>query len=112
MKSQIAKLLAKNLSLSESEILNLIETPPSQELGDYAFPCFSLARSLKKNPNQIAQELSVKIKSNQFEKTEAKGPYINFFVNRALLAEETINKILKEKDKFGFSKEGKGKTIV
>jgi arginyl-tRNA synthetase len=112
MKELIAKELCKLSGLKTDEVLNLIEIPPSSEMGDYAFPCFSLAKQLKKNPIQIALELSVKIKSKEFEKVEAKGPYLNFFLNRNNMAEKTLNEILKQKEKFGSSKEGKGKKIV
>lgn len=101
MKEEIAFLLSKKVPLSKPEILNLIEVPPSPELGDYAFPCFSLAREMKKNPAEIANELSKKIKSNELEKVESKGPYINFFLNRHFLASSILKEVLKKKDKYG-----------
>ena len=97
MKEVIAKLLAKELKLNEKDIEKLIEIPPNPELGDYAFPCFSLASKFKKNPVQIAQELAKKIKSKDIEKIEAKGPYLNFFVNKRIFAEQ----VLKIDDSFG-----------
>ncbi len=112
MKEQIAKILAKHTKLKESEILTLIEIPPSSDLGDFAFPCFILAREMKKNPVEIAKELSLKIKSSEFEKIEAKGPYINFFLSRNKIAHETLKKILKEKDKYGSSSKGKEKIMI
>lgn len=112
MKNKIIQILGKITQLDESEISNSIEVPPSRELGDYAFPCFSLAKFFKKNPNQIAAELAEKISSKEFEKVEAKGPYINFFLNRNLIAESTLKKILKEKEQYGFSLEKKSGTIV
>jgi arginyl-tRNA synthetase len=91
----------------------VLETPPSPEMGDYAFPCFSLAKIYKKNPNEIAQNLSEKIKKSKFIKEiKVQGPYLNFFVNKNMLSEETIVKILKEKDKYGSSDEGKGKKLI
>lgn len=100
------------LNLEKEEIKNKIEIPPNKSLGDFSFPCFFLAKELKKNPIEIAKEISSKIKSKDFEKVEAIGPYINFFMNRKNSAQEIINKILKEKEKFGSSKEGNGKKIV
>ena len=67
-KEEIIKLLKKEVK----EEINL-EIPPEFNLGDYAFPCFSLARIFKKNPNEIALELSKKIKAQFLEKVEAKG---------------------------------------
>ena len=99
MKEVIAKKLSKILSLKEQELTNLIEVPPSPELGDFSFPCFSLAGILKKNPNEIALELAVKLDSKEFEKIDVKGPYINFFINKKSLADSTLKEILKHKDK-------------
>jgi|SRR3989344_1347196 len=112
MKEKIAKELAHLTNLKETDLINLIEIPPSQELGDYSFPCFSLVKQLKKNPNNIASELAAKIISKEFEKIEVKGSYINFFINKESLAEKTLNGILKEGEKFGSSANGKGKNIV
>ena len=105
MKEIIARLLAKELKKKEEEILSLIETPPSSELGDFAFPCFSLAKEFKKNPVEIAKSISKKIKlSKEIEKIEVKGAYLNFFLNKSSLASDIIKQILKEKAKFGTSK--------
>jgi len=101
MKEVIADLLSKQLKLKKEEIINFLEIPPSPELGDYAFPCFLLAKKYKKNPNQIAQELANKIKpGKEIEKIEVKGPYLNFFCLRKNLAEQ----ILKIKENFGKGK--------
>jgi len=112
MKEIIVVLLSREIKLSKAEIGDLIEVPSNPELGDFAFPCFSLAKELKKNPVQIAQEIVAKLKSKEFEKIEAKGPYINFFTNRKVVAEETVNRILKERGRYGSSKNGKGRKIV
>ncbi len=112
MKPQIISSLKKaGIKLPEKQIKSLIEIPPSTEMGDFAFPCFILAKEMKKNPNQIAEELAKKIKSKEFEKVESKGPYINFFVNRITLAENLIKEIKKQGDKFGSSKET-NKTVM
>ncbi|HVY01301.1 MAG TPA: arginine--tRNA ligase [Candidatus Nanoarchaeia archaeon] len=113
MKEQIAQILSKHLPMTEEEVLALIEIPKDSKLGDFAFPCFSLAKSLKKNPVDIAKETVSKIRNvSQFEQINALGPYINFFVNRNMVAQSTLSEILKKKDKYGSSIEGKGKKIV
>ena len=90
-----------------------LEIPPNPELGDYAFPCFSLAKKYKKNPNEIAQDIAKKIKKDKIiNEIKVVGPYLNFFVNKKALTEETMKKVLKEKDKFGSSNLGKNKKIV
>jgi len=113
MKEQLSKQLSKHIPLSQQEIKNLIEIPPSKELGDYAFPCFALSKKLKKSPAEIAQNLAKKIQTEKlFEKVESKGPYINFFLNRNEIMKQTLQQIQKQKDKYGFSNHGKNKKIV
>jgi len=86
---------------------------PDSELGDYAFPCFSLAKCLKKSPQHIASELASKLKPDSIiEKIEAAGPYVNFFINKKSMIEQTIKKVLKEKGRYGSSEEGKKQDIA
>lgn len=86
----------------------ILEVPPSTDLGDFAFPCFLLAKEHKKNPVQIAQELAKKLKISGVARIEAKGPYLNFFVDKSLLASQVLDKILADKH-FGSNQSGKGK---
>lgn len=104
MKETIAEILAKETKLSKKEIMNALETPPSSNLGDYAFPTFFLSKKLKKNPKEIAEDIAKKIKSSDFEKIEAKGPYVNFFLNKVSIANSLLSRILKEREKYGSSK--------
>jgi len=108
-KTALADLLHKHL---KKDVKDLIEIPPDPSLGDYAFPCFSLAKNLKKNPNQIAQDLSKQIKADFLTKIETKGAYLNFFVDKTLLTQDVLTIVLKEKEKYGQSTLGKGKTVV
>jgi len=112
VKETIVKLLAKQTALTEETVSKLLVVPPSKELGDFAFPCFSLSKQLNKNPAEIALELSEKMKSKEFEKVESKGPYVNFFLDRDAIAKETIKKILDQKDRFGSQKNSKEKIII
>jgi len=112
MKEQVANQISKYVSLDKNAILNSIEIPPSSELGDFSFPCFLLAKELKKNPIEIARELATKINSSEFEKVESKGPYVNFFLNKKTIAESTLKLVLKQKDKYGSSNEFKKETLV
>ena len=112
MKEKMINLIAKQTSLSKDQIGKMIEVPKDPKLGDYAFPCFILSKEYKKNPIEIAKELVSKIKSKEFEKIESSGPYINFFLDRKILALEIIKKIQKEKEHYGSSNLGKGKKIV
>ncbi len=91
----------------------VIETPPNPEMGDYAFPCFSLSKLYKKAPNEIANELAAKLaKRGSIKEIKAIGPYLNFFINKDKLSHDTIKEILKQKDKYGSSDLGKGKKLI
>jgi len=112
-KEQIALALAKHLQVKKGEILAQLEKPRYSNLGDLAFPCFSLAKQQKKNPFEIASELAEKIYPIKgVEKIQPLGGYVNFFVNKKVLGKEIITKILHEKNRFGSTKEGKGKKVV
>ena len=105
----ITDFLKKETCLENIEL----EIPPNAEMGDYAFPCFALAKEWKKSPNEIANELSRKFKPNDLVKeVKVIGPYLNFFVNKNKITETTIKQILKQKDKYGSSGIGKGKKII
>jgi arginyl-tRNA synthetase len=94
--------------LKEYEENIILEIPPEPNMGDYAFPCFNLAKQLKKSPAEIAKEIASKIKPTEnIEKIEAKGPYINFFINNRKRAELVLTEIRKKKRKYGSAKEGK-----
>jgi len=113
MKDTIVNLLSKETKLQKKQIENLLETPPSPELGDYAFPCFILSKTLKKNPDEIAKDLAKKLKlPKQISQVKATGPYVNFFVDKTQLATQTITEILKQKGKYGSSNQGKNKKIL
>ncbi|MBR9683854.1 arginine--tRNA ligase [Candidatus Woesearchaeota archaeon] len=106
---QIAKLLAKEVKFSLKDVSSLLAVPPDAKLGDYAFPCFRLG----KNPKEAADKLKKKLKLPKWlSRIEVAGPYLNFFVNPAVLAEETLTEINKEKGKYGSQDKGKGKKIV
>lgn len=112
MKETVIKELVEATKLEKSQVERLIETPPSPELGDFAFPCFVLAKEHKKSPHEIAKSFAHKIENKEFEKVVAVGPYINFFINKKKIAEQTLKEILKEKNKYGSSKMGKKEKIM
>lgn len=113
MKEKIISTLQKITDLKKEEIEKLLEIPPDTSLGDYSFPCFILAKSLKKNPNEISISLSQKLPSiKEIEKVQVIGPYINFFLNKKILADLTLKKIFKEKDKYGSSNHKNEKIMV
>ena len=99
--------------LTLEEITALIEVPPNKDMGDFAFPCFKLAKVFRKAPNMIAAELSEKIEAKGvISNVTPLGGYIKFFVNKSQLAETVIKDVLTKKEKYGHSDLGKDKTIV
>lgn len=110
-KKNIADKLKEHIDMELETIEKLIEIPPKPEMGDYAFPCFQLAKTFRKAPNMIAEELSEKINKEGFEKVEALGPYVNFFMDKGSFVKTTIDKVLSEGDNYGASEIGKGKNI-
>lgn len=112
-KEIIAKKLAgQDIGLSSDDIYQLIEIPPQENMGDYSFPCFQLAKTLRKNPAQIATELAEAIEIEDFAEVKNVGPYINFFLDRKKFENDVINAILDKKENFGRSDIGKGKTAI
>lgn len=114
MKEQLAKFLARELGLDEQKAFSIIEVPPDSKLGDLAFPCFELAKVKKKAPSAIAIELAAELKLPRgFKQVTATGPYLNFFVDTAYLAETVLAKVRKEKENFGRSDiGGKAKVVM
>ncbi|MFT4283063.1 MAG: arginine--tRNA ligase [Candidatus Woesearchaeota archaeon] len=85
-KEKIAKLISKKFDLDEKEALSLIEVPPNPSLGDFAFPCFSLAKKLKKSPALIALD-STDFKDEIIKEVKATGPYLNFFLESSFIVD-------------------------
>ena len=110
-KIKIAELIKQHVDLDVDTIEKLIEIPPKPEMGDYAFPCFQLSKVMRKAPNMIAEELKTLINAEGFERIENLGPYLNFFVDKGVFAEKTINSVLEEGDNYGSSNVGEGKTV-
>ncbi len=109
-KDIIIELLVKETRLKKEEISHLIEIPPNPGMGDYAFPCFILSKREKKAASQISESIKnniIKKIPKEVEKIESKGPYINFFINKKILAD----KVLKINANYGKSAVGKKKTI-
>lgn len=105
MKDILGKLLHPLVHLSVEEIEGMIEVPKERNRGDYAFPCFVLAKEKKKNPVELAKDIASKVKKTaQVERAEASGPYVNFFLNRKWVASETVEPILNQRETYGSSK--------
>lgn len=112
-KVKIAQTIAKAINLDEKELESYIEIPKDNKNGDYAFPCFRLAKELKKAPPVIANEIKEKIEIDNviIEKVEIVGGYLNFYINKILMAEEVLKEVDKNSE-YGKSNVGNGKNII
>ena len=113
-KVAIANCLKEKIEeLTLEEIIALIEVPPNKEMGDYAFPCFKLAKVFRKSPNMIAADLAESIEAKgEISKVIPLGGYVNFFVNKSQLAESVIKDVLTKKENYGHSDLGQDKAVV
>ncbi|MBS4177884.1 arginine--tRNA ligase [Lederbergia citrea] len=114
----LVKMYAEEVSLQLNGILQLdeveklIEKPKYADQGDLAFPCFTLAKMLRKSPQMIANEIADKIKNPIFEKVQADGPYLNCFLNKQIVSKEILQTLLKDGSNYGSLDIGKGKNVV
>ena len=112
-KQLIAGELAKVIdSLDQDAILNLLEQPKSSELGDIAFPAFSLAKTERKAPQIIAADIAEKIDTTHFDKVVATGPYVNFFLSKAEISGQVIKEVIKDGADYGQQNEGNGENVT
>jgi arginyl-tRNA synthetase len=120
MKARIAALIENGLNTAWPNITNLpgreeiagyLEIPPEREMGDYAFPCFRLAKALKAAPPAIATRLQSAIDAPNVVRINCVGGYLNFFLNRENFAQETLQTVIEAGEKWGATNEGAGKTI-
>ena len=112
-KESIAEELVKIVDIDKNELESYIEVPKDAKNGDYSFPCFKLAKELKKAPQMIANDIKEKInlEGTGIEKVDVIGGFLNFFIDKKLLAKEVLNEITK-KEEYGRSKIGEGRNIV
>ena len=113
-KQEIAKQIAKTVDLDVAELESYIEIPKEEKMGDYAFPCFKLAKILKKAPPMIAAEIKEKLEIDNevFEKVEMVGGYLNFYIAPKAFIETVSKEFEVNKEKFGSRNVGEGKTVV
>ncbi|NYS49202.1 arginine--tRNA ligase [Streptococcus danieliae] len=112
-KALVAQRLAAQIeNLDEAAILDLLETPKSSDLGDIAFPAFSLAKVLRKAPAVIATEIAEAIDTTGFEKVVATGPYVNFFLDKVDMGDRILRSIIEAKETYGAQNIGQGQNIT
>src|SRR5665648_197773 len=100
-------------SLSKDEIEGMLEIPTDEKMGDFAFPCFRLAKELRKAPPMIAKDIAAKLADNKiFAKVEAVNAYVNMFLSREEFIYDVIKEVISTQENFGRSDEGKGKKVI
>ena len=112
-KAKIAETISKTTEIEKEEIEGYIEIPKDDNNGDYAFPCFRLAKTMKKAPQAIAEEIKEKIELDNeiIEKVEVLNGYLNFYINKTLLIKEVLEELSKQ-EKYGKAKEPNNKTVL
>lgn len=113
-KDKIAEEISKVLELTKEDLKEYIEIPKDTKMGDYALPCFKLAKEMKKSPVIIANEIKEKIEmpNKYISKIEAVNGFLNIFINNEILIENVLDEMQSKKEKYGSSNIGNGKNII
>lgn len=112
-KELIASEISKLIDADKEELINYIEIPQNTELGDYAFPCFRLAKKLKKSPVEIANELKEKLSfGEEVSKIESESGYLNFFIDKKTYVYNILSKINEKQDDYGMSNKRRKQNCV
>lgn len=113
-KEKIAQLLSTAVEgLTTEELQNMVEVPADGKMGDYAFPCFRLAKILRKAPPMIAKDIAQKISDDPiFAKVEPVNAYVNMFLSRDVYVKDTLGDVIEQGDHYGRSDAGQGKTVI
>lgn len=112
-KQMVADTLSAVLPQLDIEtIYSLLEKPKSSEMGDIAFPAFSLAKVERKAPQAIATDIVEKLDTTRFEKVVATGPYVNFFLDKDAISHQVLTDVIAEKDQYGQLNIGQGRNVT
>lgn len=112
-KNEVVELLASQIQdLTREELNELIEVPKNTSMGDFAFPCFKLAKVFRKAPNMIAGDIVANLSSDVFENIEAVGAYINFTIDKAAYAKNVVEKVIELGDDYGKQTLGEHKKVI
>ena len=111
-KNKVVDLVSSQVDLPKDKISQLIERPKNKKMGDYAFPAFVLAKTMHKNPAEIAKEIAANLTSADFANIQAVGPYVNFAIDHEKLISQTLDEVLSEKEHYGDQKLGEGNVPI
>ena len=107
--AEIAKVVPE---LEQENIQNLLEIPKNADMGDLAFPAFSLAKVLRKAPQMIAADIAEKIDASNLEKVEAVGPYINIFLDKSKISADVLGQVIAQGSHYADQNIGNGRNIA
>ena len=113
--SIISQKISNASGIASEELMQYIEIPPNAEMGDFAFPCFKLAKVMRKSPMAIAEELKLKLDEDlgsEIDKLEIVNGYLNFYINRVSKVKYVFNQIEEKKDTYGSNNSGNGKNVL
>ena len=111
----ISQKMSKVSGIDSEELMQYIEIPPNADMGDFAFPCFKLAKVMRKSPMAIAEELKLKLDEDlgsEIDKLEIVNGYLNFYINRVAKVKYVFNQIEEKKDTYGSNNSGNGKNVI
>ena len=113
-KKEIATLISKAIEAQNAdEIEDMVEIPGDSKMGDYAFPCFKLAKTLRKAPPVIARDITEKLnQSKMFEKVEQINAYVNMFISKEEFVRDVVEDVIEKGDKYGRTNVGEGKKVI
>ena len=112
-KAEVVHKLLELVELTEEQIVDLVTAPPKEEMGDYAFPCFTLAQTRRKKPVEIASDLAARLQPGSgIERVVSIGPYVNFWLDRTAFIARTLQQVVDQGERFGSEDQGWGKTVV
>ena len=111
-KNEVVELISSQVDLPKEKIAALIERPKNAKMGDYAFPCFVLAKELHKNPVEIAKNITDNISSDDFASIKAVGPYVNFAIDHEKLVSSTLKDVLAQNNHYGDQEVGHGNVPI
>ncbi len=111
-KNEVVELISSQVDLPKEKIAALIERPKNAKMGDYAFPCFVLAKELHKNPVEIAKNIADNISSDDFSSIKAVGPYVNFAIDHEKLVSSTLKDVLAQNNHYGDQEVGHGNVPI
>lgn len=110
---EVVSSVAAATGLDPQTVRGLVGVPPREEMGDYAFPCFALAKEQRRNPAEVAREVAGRVRTGPgIERVEAAGPYVNFRLDRRRFVQHVLAEVQQQGEAYGSRQQGAGKTLV